>query len=500
MNSVIKKLLIFITGISIVLAAWPIFQGNLDFNTDIARDFLLLEDVYYNKNITLLGPRSGGIPGVFHGPLWIYTNLPAYIVGNGNPTVVGWFWLLLFCIGIYFVYKVAKELFDETTGLTAAAIFSSAVSGSVYAMFNPFGAIILSPVFFYFFHQYTKNLRVKDLAIGLFVLGLIIQFQMAFGVPILVLSTIYISWIIIKEKKFQHYLAFLVLLIPFSTYIVFELRNNFLQIHSILNYLNGKENLGKVQMPFLDLLTHRLNYMVNDTLGMISLNTLWLTFLIFFVILFAFIKNIKFKKDNPYYIFVLFLAGYWFLTLFYKGVIWGYYYVPFIGIVALFFASGHKYLPKLFWITTTLLLLSNVYATYLKVSTINSEAGTWKFFKTAAENVYENAPSEFGYYVYSTDLYGYSSRYAMNYMNRKTSDKQGIPFQKRKNTYLLIDDPGDNKATNHRDWKQYDVRVPEKPTDTIQMKDSYFIEHYVLSDDDLKIESNPNLIQTIIFR
>lgn len=500
MSKIIQYLLFLIIGVSILLAAWPMFQGNLNFNTDIARDFLLLEDVYYNKNITLLGPRSGGIPGVFHGPLWIYLNLPAYILGGGNPTIVGWFWVLLYIAGIWFVYKAGKEIFDNTTGLLAATIFATATAGSVSAMFNPFGAVILFPIYFYYFYRYSQKLKLLDLVISFFILGLIIQFQMAFGVPILILSLVYAGWVIFKVKKLTHLIAPLILIIPLSSYIVFELRNNFLQITSALNYVSGKEDLGKVNMTFVDLLTHRLNYMINDTLGMISLNTLWLTFFIFFVIVFSMVKNFKLKKDNPYLLFILFLGGYWFLTLFYQGVIWGYYYVPFIGLIAIFFAAGHKNLEKLFLIISALILLSNVYATYKKVSKMHPEDGTWRFFRTAAEKIYAEAPTEFGYYVYSTDLYGYSSRYAMNYMSRKSTDKTGIPFVKKQHTYLLIDDPGDNHATNNRDWKEYDIRISQNPQEKISMKDSYWIEHYDLSEEELKIESNPNLIQTIIFR
>jgi hypothetical protein len=74
-----------IIGICIILASWFVINGDILFYSDIARDFLLMEDILYNKPIALIGPRSGAISGVFHGPLWFYLNLPAFILGKGNP-------------------------------------------------------------------------------------------------------------------------------------------------------------------------------------------------------------------------------------------------------------------------------------------------------------------------------------------------------------------------------------------------------------------------------
>src|SRR3989344_6206913 len=119
----------------IFLSARPIIDGNISFNTDIARDFLLLEDVYYNHNISLIGPRAGGIPGVFHGPMWIYLNLPAYALGAGNPIAVGWFWVGLFIISIGIIYYVSIKMFDRTTAMIATLVYASAYGTSIPSFF-----------------------------------------------------------------------------------------------------------------------------------------------------------------------------------------------------------------------------------------------------------------------------------------------------------------------------------------------------------------------------
>ena len=106
MNKFNKSVLLIVTALFVVISAWYILHNTIIFHTDIARDFLLIEDIVKNKPLTLIGPRSGGIPGVFHGPLWLYLNVPAFLFGGGNPVIVGWFWLGLSLVNLFIVYKV----------------------------------------------------------------------------------------------------------------------------------------------------------------------------------------------------------------------------------------------------------------------------------------------------------------------------------------------------------------------------------------------------------
>src|SRR5579872_3698045 len=77
-----------------VLFSWTILNKDIIFNTDIASEFLVLHEIS-QKKIVLIGARASGIAGLFHGPLWFYLNYPAYWIGNGNPLVVGWYWIFL---------------------------------------------------------------------------------------------------------------------------------------------------------------------------------------------------------------------------------------------------------------------------------------------------------------------------------------------------------------------------------------------------------------------
>src|SRR5579863_1660833 len=108
----------------IYLFSLHLFLGDLLFHTDIARDFLLIQDIAINHKLTLIGPRAGGIPGTFLGPAWLYLNVPAFLLGNGNPIVVGYFWLLLVLTGFGVVFYITKKIYNYEVAVLATMIFA----------------------------------------------------------------------------------------------------------------------------------------------------------------------------------------------------------------------------------------------------------------------------------------------------------------------------------------------------------------------------------------
>jgi hypothetical protein len=117
------------------LSASYLRNNEIFFNTDIARDFLLLDDVISTHKLPLIGPRSGAISGLFHGPLWIYLNTPIFILGNGNPVTIGWFWFLLALVGTISIFFIGKKLGNTIVGLYSAVLFSAYLAPAIPSFF-----------------------------------------------------------------------------------------------------------------------------------------------------------------------------------------------------------------------------------------------------------------------------------------------------------------------------------------------------------------------------
>jgi len=504
-NKLHWALIIFIT-LNIFLSSWYPIHGDIYFHTDIARDFLLIADIVDNANLTLIGPRSS-IPGLFHGPLWLYIQVPAYILSAGQPSLMSWFWVILTISAIAIIYFVAKELFDKTTGLISALIFSTITISYVKNMFNPFGALMLTPIFFYYFYLYVKSKKPLFLVISIFILGIIIQFQIAFGFPILFLSFVYIFPDLLKRKRLSHILSYFVIIIPLSTYILFELRNSFFQLHSVLKYIFEGENSSRFNLQ--SHITDRLQGIFIKGVGLIEGDFKYMTFIVVLGVLFGLYKYSKKKALSNmifYKLVMFFYLGFWALTIPYAGKVWGYYYLPFLPLFVILLATTYKILNRyLFIFLMAIVLLGNYY--FVAKDIINSkkfigfDSASWKFNQTVAKTIFDAEDKEFGYFIFSPDQYGYTPRYALDLMSKTNQERKVYPFQKKKITYLILLPPPDNRPDLDWDWWiKNKVGINIEPISTLKYENGTVIKKYLLSPEEIKIESDPNMIHDLYFR
>lgn len=507
MKRLLKPLFWTSLSLSLLFAAWFVLHGTLHFHTDIARDFLLVEDMIVSKKPALIGPRSGGIPGVFHGPAWLYLNLPIFLLSGGNPVATAWFWVLLIGVSIYFVYSVARKWGNEKEALGATALYAFAIASSASNLINPFGAVLLSPLFFYFFVKYKETKKTTDLLICLFILGMIIQFQMAWGVPILILSLPLLLYLIIKFRRYSHLFAFGILSVPLSTFLLFDLRHQFLQLKSVISYIFGVHP-DKPHVVFTSLLASRAFEMTRSMGAYFSQGNTTLSYFItiVFVVLSILYFRLTIKKRSPIpFYFLYFFCGFWVITLLFKGTMWSYYFWPFLPLFcivsaycigAVFKKQSTSIFIFLFLLTSGITLY-NLSKQTDKVFTENS--GYWHFYKKQATDIYKDAGGEFGWYVYSADQYGYSSKYAMHYMQKQYPIIKMAEFQKKPITYLSIF-PSTNRFTNESWWRKDQIKIVKKPVKVLQYIGGSYTEKYILSTSEQMIPSDPNLIQNLLFR
>lgn len=485
-------------------SSWFVLHHDIMFNTDIARDFLLIENAVSVHKLPLIGPRSGGIPGIFHGPLWLYINLPAFILSKGNPVGVGWFWVLLIASSIATTYFAGRKLFSQTTGLLSALLIAFVSITNASSLFNPYGAVILSPLFFLFFIDYVKKGQARDLLITLFLLGCIVQFQIAFGGPILILSSIWVLAVIFLKKKYTHLLSFFILLIPFSTYILFDLRHQFLEAHSLIAYISHPSGI-----PFhVNIVQDRLNG-IKSNLTLVPypsflMNTILIIFWIFVALRSIFPSAIK--QRISYLFFVYIYVGYWILTFGFRGIVWGYYYWPFLPMLVILFCASYRIIGKIAFIVLYIWVLfaAQQYAKsmtdYYRTFSGN-DSGSWLFNLHLAQTVFSQHDKNFGYYVFSPDEFGYSPRYAMDYLTKMHPEVTVFPYKKESITYLLISPPGGkNNSIAGGWWKTNRVKISAKPIKVWKYPSGFSIEKYYLTPQETAIPSDPYLIDSIFFR
>lgn len=319
MISAIKKVLFviligFILYNLYLLTFFPL-HGEIRLSNDIGRDFLLLQELD-QKKIVLIGPRSN-TQGVFHGPLWTYINYPAYLIGEGDPVVVAWFWVMLGFIFLLSTFYLIKQMFGTTQGLLAVALLSTYLVPHINSVFSPEAMFFLMPFFIYTIYRYLQSKEVKYLALHVVTIAAFVHLNIGVGILFIMLSGILLLAFIIKNKLWKHLVAFLILPIGVSNFIAFDIRHGFGMAKALLN-LGGNS-------AFLVPVNEWVDDRINNTVFMqiLAKNIEPLSVLIFaLVIIFTFIHIKNNTKQKDFLLLIVFYYfGYMTLSYFNKGVI-----------------------------------------------------------------------------------------------------------------------------------------------------------------------------------
>lgn len=484
MSNLLKKISIIGIFISFLSYFWYILNGEVTFSSDIARDFLLFDEIT-QKHIVLIGPKSS-VMGLFHGPAWLYLNYPAYFLSNGNPIALGLFWILLTFLFVYSCYFVGKKLFNQNTGYLFALMTSVYMFFHVHEYFNPIGAMMLIPINFYLFIKYFEKFQIKYLAAYVLISGLIIQFELAIGIPFFILATIYLIFRLIKSEHKKHIFALFLIIIPLLNYVAFDLRHEFLLTNSLVRYLSP-ESGDSVKYSYPYMLYDRSKLMITNV-EILRADPFYrnaLMGLIFIIFLLIQLRSEKYK--NTYLLFLYFYIGFFLLTLINKGPILYFYFFPLFPLVFLIFSSfiTSKY-SKIFLVIFFAVYALNMLTIFrdiqdYKKNSLGKSELSWKFLSNMSGNLYKGKEASFGYFIYTPDIIAYGPKYVLFYEEKLHKDKQAFYFEKKPVTYIVIAPPAENNPyLSYEWWKTKRLNIKSKPVLTINFENGYKIEKYNL--------------------
>ncbi|HRN69746.1 MAG TPA: hypothetical protein PLS49_01050 [Candidatus Woesebacteria bacterium] len=486
MKKILPFLLIFVSFITLLLGAWPILHNDIYFISDIARDFLLFNEIE-EKFMILIGPRASGMPGLFHGVLWLYLNFPAYFIGNGNPVVVGYFWIVLvvfFCFIYYFLFKI---FFDKTTSLVFVTLFVFMIAPFMDQFYNPVGALLIMPLIYYFTYQYIVEHKWKDAILLFLFVGAVIQFQMAAGIPISLLIMIVFLYTVIKTKNYKHLFIPLILIIPLGNFLLFDLKHNFVQTNVVLKSFIDDT---RFYTPYDVRLSDRLRT-VKDGGGIFfheefSKFNKYIGYILIGLLLHYLWKNRDLKRGLLVYYYV----GFYILSLLHNGVLLVHYVLPVMLLPVLFFASSYKKIPsQIYWVMIIAVSSLSLYSLSQRIEYYENNKYRWQYWKSlnSVFDVIEKTHTQdkIGIFMYAPDVYAYGPKYAFLY-NKKNSDSIEYNYHKKlRETYLLYEPPPPGQPQfNGTDWKSRQVNIKNKPVESITLNNGYSVEKYILTEEE----------------
>jgi 4-amino-4-deoxy-L-arabinose transferase-like glycosyltransferase len=495
-------------ALSLMLGTLHLFRSDIFYETDISRDMLLLEDMVREQKISLIGGRSS-MPGVFHGPLYYWLALPFFALSGGNPLAISFMWLGLYWLFLAGFYCVGKQTFDHKFALISTTLLASLTTFTPFGFTHTVLANFLITPFIFLLVRYFKSNKISWLIGAILTVGLLIQFQMAFGVPVLIMAGTWTIIHIIKKRQWSHLLAGFVIALPISTFIVFDLRHDFIQFRSALNYLTN-DNSGSENINYW---TDRL-HSITDSFSVWAFPLFQARQLVSYLVIAALTYlawhnwNSTSKNKTTISLTLLIIFGFWVVTLPFKGTVWPQYYrtlMPLIVFSLTYFLL--TFMPKKLATTILFLLIgSNLFfalrsgAEYWQKATLADEVH-WKFYRQMTSDIFADSEGKpFAYYVFSPDQYAYQGKYAMTYFS-KAKQINTFPYSKKALTYLIIA-PNDkqNPWANEEYWQAEQVKI-KRPADKIwRYEAGYEIRRFDLSEEEIMVTADPNLLDGIHFR
>lgn len=500
------------SGLIILLAvsSFHFLKADFYYDTDIARDMLLLEDMVAQHKLSLIGGRTSA-SGIFHGPFYYWLVLPFFVLAKGNPLTISWFWLGMYLFFIGAFYYIGKKVFNRSLALVSTLFLASVTIGYADGFTHCVLATFLMVPLIYLTYRYISSNKLGWLIGAVLTAGLIIQFQMAFGVPMLILIGGYTVYHIIRQRHFNHLFAGLLLLLPLSTFIVFDLRHDFIQFKSFLTLLTGGNNSYSLNGYWPDRWS---SFIDSFSFWLIPLSELQnfaeISTLILLIFLIFRLFKIKTRPKQFLVLAMLSIFGFWIIVSPFKGNIWTQYYRPLLPVIILCLTyTTMNYLPRKIYLPILAVIIgSNIFINlksglnYLQSSPTADEVH-WQFYRQLTDDILADSNGEdFGYYVFSPDQFGYQSKYALHYFTKNKSHS----YSKQPITYLVEAPYWDkNKFLTKEYWQNSQVKIERDP-DNIWMYynaskiETYTVMRFNLTDEEIAISADPNLIDGIHFR
>lgn len=505
-------LLLPVILLSLFLGGTMLYHGDFYYLIDQARDMLLTQDIVDNRNITLIGTHSG-LGGFFHGPLWLYLLIPFYVLGGGDPFAFTYAYLLIAFLTILLAYITGSSLYNKKIGLLYA--FIVAMSPSVWEYIpNTIGVNMVPLVFVMMFYFLVKYIRGDLYAyiFAVFFAGVSLQFETA--LPLLVIPTVLIAFFLQKKAlKNIKLIVFSIisLIISLATFIIFDLRHEFLMTKSLLSIFGGgKHEKGYLEFP--DRILSHLQSMYDVLTSILIQRTLILeVFLGLIVGMFVYLlirKHLYKKKEWKETVYLIcFPLIIFLLYLFYAYPVFPEYVLGLTVPVALVFViiiktiwqlQIGKILSLLFIIVTLLhafMLLQKEYFTpYLSDQT----SGSYLNQKAVSEWIREDSKGEvFGYFVYTPSTYTYPMDYLLWWETKRHAMPKPIN-EKRNISYIIYYPALENDQGAYAFWKKTKINTAAKPVKTKEFTGGIVVEKYSFDRNEGPVD--PTYHQNLIFR
>ena len=229
--------------------------ATLTFLEDEGRDLLVVHKMLDTFRPVLLGPQTS-TGNMYLGPLYYYLITPALFLSRMNPLGPAVFIGLTGAFTVYLLYLFGTKWFGKLSGMVAAIMYGLLPLPVTFTRnsWNPNLAPLLSLLILWYLVKIieaktspTKSFFILGLLAGAIVQMHYMALLLLVGVGVTLIYYLRHNWLKLIRGILFAFIGFVITLSPF---IVFEMRNNFVNTHTITRFIEAKEEKNiRYQLP-----------------------------------------------------------------------------------------------------------------------------------------------------------------------------------------------------------------------------------------------------------
>lgn len=340
-------LISLLLAVAIFFRFWQI-KDYVVFLGDEGRDMLVMRDIFKSNNLPFLGPTAS-VGGFYLGPIYYWMAAPFLFLWRFDPVGPSYMVALFGVATVFILYKFTKEIAGIGPAAIASALYAVAPLVVRYSRssWNPNPLPFFSILLIYFLYLGTKREKYSFFLAAGACLGIAVQLHYLAVILAPLAALIVITSGNFKKLPKITLFSIAGFLITFSPFLIFELRHNFPNFRTILEFTTRGTTIGlatgNISWSIPDIGNIFLEYITSYANTTYTKIAFWLLTLGGFLGLIINLKNSD-KRWNFSIALIWFLLGLVFLRS-YKGQLYDYYF----GIIfpAPFFLTGA--VISLFW-------------------------------------------------------------------------------------------------------------------------------------------------------
>ena len=414
---------------------------------------------------------------------------------------------MIIIFSIISAYKLYGALTAVLVGLfiTLSGSLINNVPGTTNAHLMP---LVLS-IYLLFLINHLRG-SGRSIYIALFVAASGVQFQGVFAVPLVIftlLVSILTSKFLLNAKRVI--IAIISTLIPLGTFVLFDIRHDFLISKGVINLLFDSKGLGVIDGyekygDFLYRLYDRFRLLISLP-DNIQINPSKLVYLLLVTsLIYAFLKLYKDRKNNPKFkelVVLLSLPAFIYtIFLYFKYPVWEHYIFAIPVVTSFIFALSMKTISEniigKIIVILTVILMTNPAINQLKYSYLAStyerstSDGSYLNQLEVVDYIFTSDKSKsFGYFVYSPQIFTYGMDYLMWWRGKYLYGYE--PVSQKSDTFYLIMYPpliGDEGA--HEFWQKNVLRTTSEVSGRKEFRGKIILEKRVKSEEEPPVDTN----------